>query len=281
MPNGGGPIDLKSWLKNHPEISDEDFRFLVGHSLSSLRVPLTGIMGYLTMLADGEFKGEEQKIHRLLLEAVKKSIASVNDIISLKVAYDRQMRGVNRITGDNAPQKKVLHFEDDELLSSMYAVKFKQYGLDYVTYENPSNDPVDIVLREHPDLIIMSVIMPVKDGFLATSMLKQDERTKHIPLVFLTNLGQREDIAKGRGLGAVDYWVMAAHTPTDIVEKSRQILGLPKLTITTPPVAGPLPTRASHMPPYQSLPDDEAINQRMTRTGDKQSRSWIGRLFGR
>lgn len=281
MSNGGGPIDLKSWLKNHPEISDEDFRFLVGHSLSGLRVPLTGIMGYLTMLAEGDFKGEEKKIYGLLLDAVKKSIESVNDIISLKVAYDRQLSGATDTANGKASRKKVLHFEDDDFLSSMYAVKFKQYGLDYVTYANPSNDPVEIVLREHPDLIIMDVIMPVKDGFWATATLKQDPRTKDIPIVFLTNLGQQEDVDKGLGLGASDYWIMAAHTPSDIVEKSREILGLPKLKMTNPSVAGPLPTKADHVPSYQSLPDDAAINQRLKGTGQKPSRSWIERLFGR
>ncbi len=279
MPNGGGPIDLKAWLKNHREIKDEDFRFLVGHSLSSLRVPLTGILGYLSMLAEGDFKGEEKKIHVLLVEAVKKSIESVNDIISLKVAYDRQMRGTGSAENSHQSRKKVLHFEDDDFLSSMYAVKFKQYGLDYATYTNPSNDPVEIVLREHPDLIIMDVIMPVKDGFLATATLKQDHRTKNIPIVFLTNLGQQEDIDKGLGLGAIDYWVMAAHTPADIVEKSRKVLGLPKIKVAKSTIVGQLPTRANHVPSYQSLPDDKAINQRERQRKDVRS-SWIKRLFG-
>lgn len=261
MPNGGEPIDLKSWSEHHREISDEDFRFLVCHSLSSLRVPLTGIMGYLTMLSEGEFKGEEKKIHLQLLQAVKEVMQSVNDIVSLKVAYDKQAAPGHWESGESDDRRSLLHFEDDQMLSRMYRMRFESDGLQYHTRVSPAPDPVALVKTIKPDLILMSVIMPDMDGFSATSLLKKDPATRNVPLLFLTNLGQKEDIEKGMRLGAIDYLVSANYTPWQVVDRVREVLNLPKLKRDKRRYP-PLRNRGSRVPGYRDIPSDETINQR-------------------
>jgi CheY-like chemotaxis protein len=122
---------------------------------------------------------------------------------------------------------KILFFEDDIFLRGMYVTKYIMEGFVVAAYENPTKDPVSIVLKEKPDFISMDILMPVMNGFDATKLIKADPRTKNIPLVFLTNLNQQADIDKGRALGGVDYLVKANHMPTDVINRTRTILGLP------------------------------------------------------
>ncbi len=62
------------------------------------------------------------------------------------------------------------------------------------------------------------------DGFEIMKLLKQDPDTKNIPVIFLTNLGQEEDIKKGMALGAEDYMIKAYFTPDEIVKRIEEIL---------------------------------------------------------
>jgi putative two-component system response regulator len=62
-----------------------------------------------------------------------------------------------------------------------------------------------IVEKAHPDLIVLDIMMPEMDGYEVCRRLKQDEATKHIPIIFSTGLADAEDEAKGLALGAVDY----------------------------------------------------------------------------
>lgn len=64
---------------------------------------------------------------------------------------------------------------------------------------------LDIVEREHPDLILLDVMMPGMDGYEVIRRLKSDERFSEIPVIFLTALQSSEDVVKGFNLGASDY----------------------------------------------------------------------------
>ena len=123
---------------------------------------------------------------------------------------------------------KILIFEDDKFLTDMYAVKFHEAGFEVAVYSTPSSDPVQIVLKEKPDIISMDVIMPDMDGFEATMLIKADPRTRDIPLYFLTTLGQQQDIDRGLQLGATEYLVKATLTPSEVVERVVAILRLHK-----------------------------------------------------
>lgn len=278
MPNGGGPIDLKQWIKEHQEISEENFRFLVGHSLAHLRTPLAGIRGYLTLLEDGEFEGEDVKeLYHNLRQAVDGVTESINDIVDLKNAYERQDSHAVREQEDiDQKPLTVLHFEDDNFLADMYAVKFRQADFRYIHYENPTKDPVAIVLKENPDLILMNVIMPVMDGFRATEIIKSDGRVKNIPLVFLTNLGQKDDKARGMGLGASKYILTSQSTPDMVINGVCQVLGLP------PAYRKERPTRKQNKNyparPFMDLPPDEDINRT---AGTSRAKSFFQRLLGK
>src|SRR5689334_6208663 len=126
--------------------------------------------------------------------------------------------------GTSAGKKvKLLLVEDEKMLADMYTTKFVMEGFEA---EKAYDGAAGVALAKTflPDIILLDVIMPKLDGFGALKMLKADATTKDIPVVLLTNLGQDEDIKKGRQLGAVDYFVKANHTPAEVVAKAREVL---------------------------------------------------------
>lgn len=118
---------------------------------------------------------------------------------------------------------KVLLVEDDEMLHGMYTQKFKNQGYEVVSAYNGA-DGVKLAETEHPDIILLDVIMPKMDGFVALKKIRKGETTSKIPVVLLTNLGQEEDVRKGRELGANDYFIKANHTPQEVVDKVKVLL---------------------------------------------------------
>jgi len=118
---------------------------------------------------------------------------------------------------------KVLVAEDDRFLSKAYGAKLKKEGFDVILAMN-GEEAVEEAKNKKPDIILLDLVMPRKDGFEALSDLKKDASTKSIPVIILSNLGQEEDIIKGKELGAVDYLVKSNIAIREVVEKIREVL---------------------------------------------------------
>ncbi len=118
---------------------------------------------------------------------------------------------------------KVLIVEDEESLAQMYAAKFKREGFT-VAVAPDGVGGLEMVSREKPNIILLDIILPQKDGFMVLKELKENSKTKDIPVIMLTNLGQDEDISRGKKLGADDYLVKASLTPTQLVDKVKDFL---------------------------------------------------------
>lgn len=118
---------------------------------------------------------------------------------------------------------KILLVEDDEMLHDMYTQKFKTHGYDVVSAYN-GVEGVKLAEAEQPSLILLDVIMPKMDGFVALKKIRKNPSTVNIPVILLTNLGQEEDVKKGKELGADDYFIKANHTPQEVVDKVNELL---------------------------------------------------------
>ena len=120
-------------------------------------------------------------------------------------------------------KKKILLVEDDPFISEMYATKFEKTGF---TCEVASTGKEGLVKAKEwmPDLMLLDILIPEMDGFEVLAALKKDLATHSIPVVMLTNLGQKEDVERGIGLGATDYMVKAHFTPSEVVERVRGLL---------------------------------------------------------
>lgn len=118
---------------------------------------------------------------------------------------------------------KILLIEDEEMLANMYEVKFQNEGFD-LTKALDGADGLEKAKAIKPDFILLDIIMPKMDGFSVLKTLKEDPITKDIPVMLLTNLGQDEDIQRGKQLGAVGYLVKANITPSEVVEEVKKKL---------------------------------------------------------
>ncbi len=118
-------------------------------------------------------------------------------------------------------KNKVLLIEDDLSLLKIYSNKLKINQFD-VSVATTGDEGLRKAQVEKPNIILLDLILPGKDGFLVLEELKKNAETEKIPVVILSNLGQKSDIEKGRALGAVDYLVKADESLVDLVEKIKK-----------------------------------------------------------
>ena len=118
---------------------------------------------------------------------------------------------------------KILIVEDDPTLLEMYSIKLEQEGLAFLTATD-GEEGLELALAENPSVILLDIMMPKMDGFAVLSELKKNPATKDTPILMLSNLGQKDDVAKGKKLGATDYVIKASMTPTQVVEKIKSYI---------------------------------------------------------
>lgn len=122
---------------------------------------------------------------------------------------------------------KILIIEDDEFLRDLLAAKFREAGFEVFELANAEDNIVQKVADIQPDIILSCVVLPGIDGWEVIRLLKKDNRTKDVPFVFLTSLGQKEDIENGIKMGAIDYLIKAHHTPKAIIAYIKSYLENP------------------------------------------------------
>lgn len=120
---------------------------------------------------------------------------------------------------------KILLVEDDSFLASVYATKFELEG--FTVLHAPDGEAgLKLAEKNMPDIILLDILMPKMDGFEMLRRLKLDPNLMRIPVVMLTNLGQKEDVERCLKEGAVDYLIKAHFVPGEAVKKVRKILGI-------------------------------------------------------
>ena len=120
--------------------------------------------------------------------------------------------------------KKILVVEDDKFLRELIIQKLLKEGYE-VLQAADGEEGVKKAKEGKPDLALLDIILPGIDGFEVLRQIRAGETNSHLPVVILSNVGQKEDIEKGMELGATDYLIKAHFTPGEIVEKIKAILG--------------------------------------------------------
>lgn len=119
--------------------------------------------------------------------------------------------------------KKILIVEDDEVLRGLVVQKISSEGytiLQAVDGEAGFNSIKD----DRPDLVLLDILLPKMNGFEVLEKVKADESLKNIPVMILSNLWQKDDIAKGMKLGATDYLIKVNFASGEIIEKINNVL---------------------------------------------------------
>lgn len=117
---------------------------------------------------------------------------------------------------------KIVLVEDDQFIVDMYKIKLApDFDLRVAV---DGQDGLDLIRQFKPDLVLLDIILPRLDGFEVLEEIKKDPELKDIPVLLLTNLGQRDNIRRGLRLGALDYVIKAHYTPGEVAEKVKQVL---------------------------------------------------------
>jgi DNA-binding response OmpR family regulator len=105
-----------------------------------------------------------------------------------------------------AGARRVLVADDERAIRLLCRVNLSASGMDVLEAENGHN-ALELAKRERPDLVLLDVMMPDVDGWAVARELGADERTREIPIVFLTARAEAADKRMGQQLGGVGYLV--------------------------------------------------------------------------
>jgi len=120
-------------------------------------------------------------------------------------------------------KKTILIIEDDKFLRELISQKLKKEGFS-ISEAIDGEKGLQKVKTEKPGLILLDLILPGIDGFEVLTEVKKDPALAEIPVIILSNLGQKDDIERGLKLGAVDYLIKAHFTLGEIIKKIKKIL---------------------------------------------------------
>jgi DNA-binding response OmpR family regulator len=118
---------------------------------------------------------------------------------------------------------RILLIEDDTFLSGMYITKLSLESFE-VLLASDGKQGLKMALEQEPDLILLDIILPKVDGFEILKAVRKEKKTKDVPVILLTNLGQKDDVEKGLDLGATDYLIKAHFMPSEVVNKIKRLI---------------------------------------------------------
>jgi len=118
---------------------------------------------------------------------------------------------------------RILIIEDDKFLLKLYSDKLKREGFE-VMGSLTGEEGLNRVAIEKPDLVVLDLVLPRKNGFEVLSEIKLNRETKDIPVIIFTNLGQEADIKRGLELGAASYLVKTDFSVNKLPELVKECL---------------------------------------------------------
>jgi len=118
-----------------------------------------------------------------------------------------------------------LWVEDDAFLSGLIGQRFGGLGASLFSAAT-GEQAIKIAQDEKPDIILLDILLPGLGGFEILKVLKDDPITKDIPVVILSNLSQKDDIEKGKQLGAISFLIKATVNLDEIVAEAKRVLGV-------------------------------------------------------
>jgi len=120
-------------------------------------------------------------------------------------------------------KKKILVVEDDSVLRYVLMEKLKNTG--YVVFGAEDGEvAIGKIKDEKPDLVLLDILMPKKDGMEVLEEMNEDEEMNKIPVIIISNSGQPVEIARAKQLGAKDFLIKAVFDPNEVLEKVKKLL---------------------------------------------------------
>jgi two-component system alkaline phosphatase synthesis response regulator PhoP len=123
----------------------------------------------------------------------------------------------------NMDKKKVLIVEDDLTLQKTLMEFLKMENFEVIAASD-GEEGLEQAKKFNPELILLDIILPKKDGYEVVKELKDSQQTENIPIILLTNLESLNDVEKALKLGVKNYLVKSDYKMDEIAKKIREIL---------------------------------------------------------
>jgi len=118
--------------------------------------------------------------------------------------------------------KKILIIEDDKFLRKVINKKLSKEK--YTVIEATDGEQgLGAVREKKPDLVLLDLVLPGIDGFEVLARMKKSPTLAKIPVIILSNLGERDKIKKGLEMGAINYLIKAHFDPGEIVNRIESV----------------------------------------------------------
>ncbi len=119
-------------------------------------------------------------------------------------------------------RKKILIVEDEESLLKLESILLTSKGYDVQGVSNGAA-ALRVIAEEPPDLVLLDIMLPEMDGFEVCRRIKQNEATRHIPVIMLTAKKSRDDMARGEDVGA-DWYITKPFKSAMVIETIQRFL---------------------------------------------------------
>ena len=119
---------------------------------------------------------------------------------------------------------KILVVEDEGFIMKLLIKRLAEFDFE-VLKAIDGKEGLDIALKEHPDLILLDIVMPRMDGIEMAKRLRKDEWGKDVPIIFLTNLCSK--VHEAESLGIHEYIIKSNTNIDELCYVIRQKLSLP------------------------------------------------------
>jgi len=119
--------------------------------------------------------------------------------------------------------KKVLVIDDEPEILSILSFRISNWGYDPLP-AGGGREGIELAEEEHPDLVILDVMMPILDGFETLKRLKQSEATKNIPVIMITVANAKMEVEKGISMGA-NFYLTKPYDAQELKSKIIQLIG--------------------------------------------------------
>jgi DNA-binding response OmpR family regulator len=122
---------------------------------------------------------------------------------------------------------KVLVVEDDSFLRDLLTRELSKKG--FTVFEAVDGEKaLSRLERIEPDMILLDIILPAVDGFEVLEQIRghRNDTIKNVPVLMLSNLGEKDDVKRAKELGANDYMIKAHFTTKDVTKKIKEVLNI-------------------------------------------------------
>lgn len=119
--------------------------------------------------------------------------------------------------------KKVGIIDDDPNIIEIYGTKLKDEDFEVVTATDGKSG-IEMIKKEKPDIILLDIVLPQKNGIEILKKLQSDPETSRIPVVILSNVNDEKTIKKVSGFSTRFYAVKALTTPQKLISLVKEAL---------------------------------------------------------